>query len=370
MARRMVSRLPAVALTALVLAAVVAAPASAALPRSFFGVSLHPPAFDPGVSLTAQMRGIAATGAGTVTLSFEWLHAQPTARGPVDFTRSDAAVGAAARAGLGVLPVVVTTPPWAALTPGEAFSPPADPTTYAAYLRALVDRYGPRGTFWTRNPSLPRRPIRGWQVWNEPVGGERPDGASIFWVDSRPFAPTYVALLRAARAAVRAADPGADVVLAGLVGRSWETLTLLYAAGARGQFDAVSLHPYTGRPGNVLRAVGLVRAAMRAAGDANVPILVTEVGWPSFAPDLSWGDAGVRRHQAWWLSQVVPQLARARTRLGIGGVVWNTWITRDRDPANAFDHSGLVRLQDGGRVVPKRLVRTWRRVVGAELARR
>jgi hypothetical protein len=51
-------------------------------------------------------------------------------------------------------------------------------------------------------------------------------------------------------------------------------------------------------------------------------------------------------------------------------VVWNTWITRERDPDNAFDHSGLVRLQDGGRVVPKRLLQTWRRVVGAELAQR
>jgi hypothetical protein len=107
---------------------------------------------------------------------------------------------------------------------------------------------------------------------------------------------------------------------------------------------------------------------MRAAGDTRVPILVTEVGWPSFAPDLSWGDAGVRRHQAWWLTQVVPPLARASARLGIGGVVWNTWMSRDRDPTNAFDHSGLVRLQDRGRVEPKRLLRTWTRVVRAELA--
>ena len=365
----MLSRTPAIALTALVLAVAVASPARAALPRSFFGVSVHPPAFDPGVSLTAQMRGIAATGAGTVTLSFEWLHAQPAPAGPFEFTATDRAVAAAARAKLVVLPVVVTSPPWAALTPGEAFSPPADPGTYAAYLRALVGRYGPRGTFWARNPSLPRRPIRRWQIWNEPVGGNRPDGASVFWVDSRPFAPAYVALLRAARRAIRAADPRAVVVLAGLVGRSWETLRLLYAAGARGQFDAVSLHPYTGRPGNVLRAVGLVRAAMRTAGDGLVPILVTEVGWPSFTPNLSWGDEGVRRHQTWWLSQVIPLLAGARARLGIGGVIWNTWITRDHDPDDAFDHCGLVRLQDGGRVVAKPALRAWRTAVGRELAR-
>ena len=28
-------------------------------------------------------------------------------------------------------------------------------------------RYGPRGTFWTQNPDVPRRPIRQWQIWNE-----------------------------------------------------------------------------------------------------------------------------------------------------------------------------------------------------------
>ena len=188
-------------------------------------------------------------------------------------------------------------------------------------------------------------------------------------MDSRPFAPTYVALLRAARAAIRARDARAVVVLAGLVGRSWETLPLLYAAGARGLFDAVSLHPYTGRPENVLRAVGLVRAAMRAAGDARLPILVTEIGWPSFVPDLTWGEDGVRRHQAYWLGQVVPKLARARARLGIAGVVWNTWMTRDRDQDNAFDHTGLVRLEDGGRTAAKPVLRAWRTAVRRELAR-
>ena len=365
----MLSRTPAVALTALLLTAVLAAPARAALPRTFFGVTLHPPAFDAGVSLTTQMRGIAATGAGTVTMSFEWLHAQPAAGGPVDFARTDRAVAAAARARLTVLPVVVTSAPWAALTPGEAFAPPADPATYAAYLRALVDRYGPRGTFWTQNRRLPRTPIRRWQVWNEPVGGDRPDGASVFWVDSRPFAPTYVALLRAARSAIRARDPRAVVVLAGLVGRSWETLPLLYAAGARGLFDAVSLHPYTGRPGNVLRAVGLVRAAMRAAGDAGVPILVTEIGWPSFVPDLTWGEDGVR---------APPGLLAGPGRPPAGARPGPTGHRRRRlehvddarrDPANAFDHTGLVRLEDGGRTAAKPVLRAWRTADRRELAR-
>ena len=36
------------------------------------------------------------------------------------------------------------------------------------YLAALVERYGPDGTFWTDHPELPKHPLREWQIWNEP----------------------------------------------------------------------------------------------------------------------------------------------------------------------------------------------------------
>ena len=47
-----------------------------------------------------------------------------------------------------------------------------DPAQYisldAQFVKQAILRYGPRGTFWTENPTLPRKPLRTWQVWNEP----------------------------------------------------------------------------------------------------------------------------------------------------------------------------------------------------------
>src|SRR5205085_8385259 len=108
---------------------------------------------------------------------------------------------------------------------------------YADFLTAAIGRYGPKGTLWAEHPEVARRPIRDWQVWNEP-------SHEGFW-SIQPFAERYVSLLRAARTAIKSADPGGRVVLAGLVYDSWTQLGLLYKAGARGLFDVLSLHPYT-----------------------------------------------------------------------------------------------------------------------------
>ncbi len=58
-------------------------------------------------------------------------------------------------------------------------------------------------------------------------------------------------LLGAAYSAVKAADPGATVVTAGLPNFSWKDLETLYRAGlrAKGHFDAVAVHPFTGQAG-------------------------------------------------------------------------------------------------------------------------
>ena len=67
-------------------------------------------------------------------------------------------------------------------------------------------------------------------------------------------------LLRASRRALRAADPGSRTILAGLPNESWIALRKVYKAGGRGAFDAVALHPYTGRPRNVIKLIEFARA--------------------------------------------------------------------------------------------------------------
>ena len=179
---------------------------------------------------------------------------------PTRFGALDRIVAAAALRGLTVLPVVEHTPGWDALHASNAASSPRSTAPYAAYLTALVKRYGPDGAFWATHPSLPATPIRMWQIWNEP-------NFTSYWSE-QPFAPGYVRLLRAAHDAIKAADPSAQVVLAGFADFSWQYLAQVYAIpGAKNLFDVVAVHPYTARPDGVIVILQRVRDVMNRAGD-------------------------------------------------------------------------------------------------------
>ncbi|GAC1575518.1 MAG: hypothetical protein NVS3B18_09260 [Candidatus Dormibacteria bacterium] len=361
--------------TTLLLLLTGACPALArTVPRGFLGVagiSTNAAA----VTLPSQVRRMASDGAETLGVTFNWLQAQPypsldqvppDQRGrfrlingvPTDFEYTDSAVEAAARVGLSVYPTVVLAPIWGAVFPDHTWSPPLA-APYAAYLAALVQRYGPRGTFWPEHPKLKPLPIRAWQVWNEPLGGGRNTG-SVFWDD--PFQnvlPRYVDLLHASFEAIKRADAGARVIVAGLVGYSWETMQMLYGRGARRYFDAVALHPYTSEPKNAVRIVRYVRQVMNRNGDANKPIYVSEVGYP--AVDIG----GVRRteqgllaqYQAQWLLAALNDLIRNRRTLKIAQVLWYTWLGTDTSESDVFDYSGLTHLAANGTITAKPALR-------------
>ena len=339
--------------------------ASAAVPPGFLGVDADGPAVDGTVPIDGQVARMASVGVQTMGVSFDWSTAQPTAGGPVSFTATDRMVLAAARKRIRVFPVVIQAPRWARLHPSEQFSPPDAPDAYAAYAAALVHRYGPNGSFWAEHPEVGALPIHDWQVWNEPAGADKDDRGSIFWVDpGHSFLPRYVTLLRKARAAIKTADPTARVVLAGLVGQSWETLRLIYNAGGRPLFDAVSLHPYTADVSNVLRIVNFVRTLMNKRGDKAKPILVTEIAWPAFDVHTVLKAGLKRTHhvQSTWLYAVIHDLAAQRRRLGIQRILWYTWMSRDTSRTYAFDYTGLVRLGRGGRVTDKPALSSFARI--------
>jgi hypothetical protein len=310
----------------------------------FFGVTVERTVLDGRLPPAAVLRAVRGNGAGAISLPFTWSTVQPTPARRYDWGFDDRAVAAAAQAGLDVQAVLGQAPGWARRRPGEPWSPPRLPGAFAAWAGAAAARYGTRGTFWREHPGVPKRPIRVWQVWNEPVGGGTAAGRSEFWVDDRPALPTYAALLRATAPALRRADPAAQVVLAGLTGRSWETLPILYRAGARGSFDAVSLHPYTRRPADVVRIVGLVRGVLRDHGDRRKPILVTEIGYPPFNALVA--QVGARRllaEQPAWLRETLGLLFTERRRLGIASVLWHTWASLEGPTGDAFGLSGLTR---------------------------
>jgi hypothetical protein len=326
---------------ALVLLVGAAAPASAKVPRDWLGVMVDGPMADPAFDAADEWRRLGNSGAGHVRAEFSWARAQPAGPGTTDLGASDAVVLAAAREGVGVLPVVHRTPGWAATTGAGEASPPRR-TAFAAYMRALVARYGPSGTLWDEHPELPARPIRRWQIWNEP-------NLDAYW-SRQPFARSYVQLLRSARSALRAADGGARVVLAGLPNRSWTALRSIYRAGGRGAFDAVALHPYTGKPGHVVKLVRLARREMARHGDTRKPVWITELSWPATkGTHRSVGFETSNAGQAKRLRRTLRLLAAERRRLRIGRVCWYTWLSVEEGPS-AFGWSGLRRIRDGQRV--------------------
>ena len=80
-----------------------------------------------------------------------------------DFERTDGVVRRAALRNVDLLPIVFYAPRWARAYRNRFTSPPKRRADYVTYLAALVDRYGPDGTFWAEHPELPNHPVREWQ---------------------------------------------------------------------------------------------------------------------------------------------------------------------------------------------------------------
>ena len=314
------------------LAALPAVPAHAAVPPGFFGVMADGPVLGGSVSLDREVSLMRSTGVGSIRVAFYWREIEP-APGRFDWSSSDRVMRAAGSS-LDVLPVVVRAPSWA--TGGdEREGAVPEPGTYGRFLAALVARYGPGGSFG--GP----RPLRRWQIWNEP-------DIVRYWRGS-PWPSTYVRLLREARDALRSADPGAVVVAAGLTNRSWEDLAALYRAGGRGLFDAAAIHPFSRRVSNVVKIVRLARDAMKRAGDARVPLMLTELSWSSGSgkSSFNYGWETTERGQADRLTSAFGALARERVRLRIGGVWWYTWLSPPVGEKESFSYAGLRRMSRG-----------------------
>jgi hypothetical protein len=335
-------------------ALLLAVPAQArSVPRGWLGVQVDGPLTAPGNPFGSEYDLMRASGVEAVRAAFDWRAAQPAENGPIDFGPLDAVVTSAAARGLPVLPVVHRTPRWAGVHPGKGpAATPRGTAPYTRFLTALVGRYGPSGSLWAEQPGLPRLPIRDWQIWNEP-------NLTRYW-SSQPFARGYVKLLRAARRALRAADPGSRTVLAGLPNDSWIALRKVYEAGGHGAFDIVALHPYTGKPRNVIRLIELARKEMRKHGDRRKPVWLTELSWPA-SKGKTKGPPGFvtsERGQASRLKAALKLLAAARRRLRIQHVYWYTWLSHEGS-LSAFNWSGLRRLR-GNRIVSARSLAVYR----------
>jgi hypothetical protein len=317
---------------------------------------------DPYVNLTQQLDTMAASGVETIRAVFDWATAQPyrtwsqvpqdqrsafidVGGVPTQFFSLDVLVALAARRGIAVLPVIQNAPRWDGQSyPGGIVTLARSPGPYAAFAKALVGRYGPRGSLWRELPQIPKVPIRSWQIWNEP-------NLPAFW-PAQPYYTRYMTLLRAAHNAIKSVDPGAQIVLAGLPNYSWLELARLYRFhGARKLFDVVAVHPYTKTPQGVITILGYVRNEMNLVGDTAKPIIADEISWPSSlgqtTHNTGYDFATTQQGQAQNLGKLLPMLVKNRLRLGLGGFYYYDWAGLDRPDYLAFDFSGLFRISNG-----------------------
>src|SRR5215213_8667909 len=158
----------------------------------------------------AAYRRQADNGLRVARVWFDW-SAIETLPGKFDFSLYDALVEDAAHAHVRLLPVLIDPPAFRSSGPPgpqPGTYPPADPGAMADFAALVVGRYGRGGSFWDAHADLARLPVHAWQVWNEP---------NIWpWWGSGPDPAAYTALARVVGGGIRACDPQAELVAAGL----------------------------------------------------------------------------------------------------------------------------------------------------------
>lgn len=242
--------------------------------------------------------------------------------GACDWGAVDLQIGGAAAAGAIPLPFMYGHSSHLPLT-GKAAR------QWRAFLTAAVKRYGPGGTYWSTDfhaqyPGAKPKPIRIWQIWNEP-------GSPAF--AKPPSVSRYVKLLKAAGATIHRQDRGAKIMTAGLFssadrgairGRipAVQFLTKMYRVkGAEGAFDYVALHPYARNVKDMINQVEQIRNVMRKNHDGGKRLAITELGWSSNTSNGSLLAKGVRG-QANTLAAAFRKLLAGKTRYRLFTVDW------------------------------------------------
>jgi hypothetical protein len=287
-------------------------------------------AAQPGVNIVGagDIPEAAATGAKTVRVFArrdQFPAAYPAYRGIVTTARTY---------GMGVIFVLVGDP-------SGGYTPPA-PADFASFASQFAAQMASVGG------------ATAYEVWNE-------EDESLFWAGT-PSAAQYAGIIRATYPALKAADPGAKVLLGPLTGNNYGYLQSLYDNGAGGYFDAVSVHTDTAclvdPPDSYYRENGVVARytflgfrtvhdVMAAHGDGAKPIWMTELGWTTATSTCARGmwagqkAAGVTEAaQAANLSEAYHCLA------GYPYVERALWFTLKETSGNGdeLDHYGLQRV--------------------------
>lgn len=215
-------------------------------------------------------------GVTTVRLLVPWAAIQHTPDS-YDWSMVDKTVNAAVSQRMSILATLNSPPAWA-VAPGQPAiaGRPASPAAFGVFAGKVAEHF--------------RGKVSAYEIWNEP------NGAAFF--APAPDPAGYVDLLKAAYPSIKAADPSALVVTAGLGAVvDYTTIAMdpvkfvsgMYAAGAKNFFDALAYHPYqytmkfseSWHPDAPLNQLAGIRQLMLANGDGDKKVWATEYGEPS-----------------------------------------------------------------------------------------
>lgn len=236
---------------------------------------------------------------GWVKQSFPWRDIETLEKGKHDWYRPDLIVDLVEKAGLKMLVRIDRQPFWSQEEewPPLENAPPDDYQDFGNFCGAMAERYRGR--------------IAAYQIWNEP-------NLNREWGGEPPNPREYTELLKVCYQAIKAADPEAIVVSAGLAPTGTELpvaipdtdfLQAMYDAGAADFFDVLGLNApgykappeispeeaeatteFGGGRWFTFRHVEDMRDIMVANGDAAKQIAILELGWTTdiLNPDYAW----------------------------------------------------------------------------------
>lgn len=230
------------------------------------------------------------SGSSWLRVPVAWRTIEPNNVTPAAYAwNSTDSILAAAREDMGGLNVIATiesAPVWAAVHDNGPING-GNLADLAEFVGALVERYD--GDGFNDAPGSPR--VRHWEFYNEPDGGHS-SGTYARWGHD---GDKYAQMLATVYPAVKAADPGAKVVMGGIAYDWFEEdggpfvrtfINDVLASGGGQYFDIMNFHYYpafspnwtsSSGPGLTDKTVYL-RNLLNSYG-VNKPIIITESGW-------------------------------------------------------------------------------------------
>ena len=332
------------------------------------GANVNLDGLDPQTQ-TAQAALLQQAGVRFIRQEFRWNDIERV-QGRFDWSTSDRIFALAKQYDLRVLAVLGTSPEWARLPSGTVTTTettsPQQVGDFARFARAFAERYDGKRT----DPAAmiaDQTAIVGYQIWDEP-------NLSIGWGNNLIDPSGYLRLLWAAGDAIRAVNPYARIVLAGLAPTVEMSevnlaphayLRQLYRLGGHDAFDVTAIKPYgfnlPPRDRRIdagvlnLAYVLLLRDEMLAHGEGDKAIWATEFGWNAVPPDWQgepsiWGHVS-ETEQADWTRGAVQRAAQEWPWLGAMFIDTLTPRPRAAKP-NADPAWGFALLDQQGRPRP------------------